>query len=47
MYFVFDHAFFVSFVIVYINMIVNFKNLLFTFPWKPYCPGHKQVWNVW
>ena len=28
----FDHAFFVNFVIVYINMIINFKNLLFTFP---------------
>ena len=32
----FDHL-----VIVYIKMIIDFKNFLLAFPWRPHDPGHK------
>ena len=38
----FDH-----FVIVYIKMIIDFKNFLHAFPWRPHDPGHKQITKVW
>ena len=31
---------------VYIKMIVDFKNFLFAFPWRPHSPGHKQITKV-
>ena len=39
--------FFADFVIGYIKMITDFKRFLFTFPWRPYGPGHKQITKVW
>ena len=34
-------------VIVYLKMIIDFLSFLFTFPWQPYGPGHKQITKVW
>ena len=28
-------------------MIINFKNFLFAFPWRPHGPGHKLITKVW
>ena len=47
----FDDVFFLLnfdlFVIIYIEMIIDFKNFLLAFPWRPHGPGHKQITNVW
>ena len=28
-------------------MIIDFKNILLAFPWRPHGPGHKQITEVW
>ena len=43
---------FADFVIVYIKMIIDFKNFLFTLKslmtiWSRTQPGHKQITKVW
>ena len=40
--------FFVAdFVIVYIKLIIDFKNFVFTFPFKIHSQGHTHIIKVW
>ena len=39
--------FIADFVIVYIKMIIDFKNFLFAFPWRNMVEGTKQITKVW